>query len=182
MKFSQTNIENWPFLILFTKSFFFASSTLKLVTNYVLEWMGFNFYDYDGLQPKNTPPKHFSWQCKARPCIAAFLYENSNDHACINFNRKIRCWHSKKNKLKKKNGKTLDGSYTICQMIFLLESRKKSRPLSSRWQQWRHKKFCFVQRPAENRVCNVLLLLHTREKLLLMHIKQSLKFCSKDEH
>ena len=116
------------------KKFFFASSTLKLVTNYVLEWMGFNFYDYDGLQPKNTPPKHFSWQCKARPCIAAFLYENSNDHACINFNRKIRCWHSKKNKLKKKNGKTLDGSYTICQMIFLLESRKKSRPLSSRWQ------------------------------------------------
>ena len=40
-----------------------ASSPLKLVTNYVLEWMGFNFYDYDGLQPKITPPKHFSWQC-----------------------------------------------------------------------------------------------------------------------
>ena len=86
----------------------------------------------------------------------------------------------KKNKLKKKkHGKTLDGSYTMYQMIFLLESRKKSRPLSSRWQQWRHKKFRFVQRPAENRVCNVLLLLHTREKLLLMHIKQGLKFCSK---
>jgi hypothetical protein len=29
----------------------------------VLEWMGLNFYDYDGLQPKITPPKHFSRQC-----------------------------------------------------------------------------------------------------------------------
>ena len=104
-------------------------------------------------------------------------------HACINFNRKIRCWKSRKiKKKKKKHGKRLDGSYTMYQMIFLLESRKKSRPLSSRWQQWRHKKFRFVQRPAENRVCNVLLLLHTREKLLLMHIKQGLKFCSKDKH
>jgi hypothetical protein len=25
--------------------------------------MGLNFYDYDGLQPKNTPPKHISWKC-----------------------------------------------------------------------------------------------------------------------
>ena len=32
--------------------FFFASSPWKLVTNYVLEWMGLNFYYYDGLQPK----------------------------------------------------------------------------------------------------------------------------------
>ena len=24
--------------------------------------MGLNFYDYDSLQPKITPPKHFSWQ------------------------------------------------------------------------------------------------------------------------
>lgn len=39
-----------------------------------------------------------------------------------------------------------------------------------------------MQRPAENRVCNVLLLLHTREKLLLLHIKPGLKYCSKDEH
>ena len=30
----------------------FASSPWKLVTNYVLEWMGLNFYYYDGLQPK----------------------------------------------------------------------------------------------------------------------------------
>ena len=26
--------------------------------------MGLNFYDYDGLQPKITPPKHFSRQCR----------------------------------------------------------------------------------------------------------------------
>ena len=32
--------------------FFFASSPWKLVTNYMLEWMGLNFYYYDGLQPK----------------------------------------------------------------------------------------------------------------------------------
>ena len=44
---------------------FFASSPWKLVTNYVLEWMGLNFYDYDGLQPKTTPPKHISRQCKS---------------------------------------------------------------------------------------------------------------------
>ena len=31
---------------------FFASSPWKLVTNHVLEWMGLNFYYYDGLQPK----------------------------------------------------------------------------------------------------------------------------------
>ena len=33
-------------------NFFFASSPWKLVTNYMLEWMGLNFYYYDGLQPK----------------------------------------------------------------------------------------------------------------------------------
>ena len=32
--------------------FFFASSPWKLVTNYVLEWMGLNFQYHDGLQPK----------------------------------------------------------------------------------------------------------------------------------
>ena len=30
----------------------FASSPWKLVTNYMLEWVGLNFYYYDGLQPK----------------------------------------------------------------------------------------------------------------------------------
>ena len=33
-------------------NFFFASSPWKLVTNYVLELMGLNFYHYDGLQPE----------------------------------------------------------------------------------------------------------------------------------
>ena len=42
----------------------FASSPWKLVTNFVLEWMGLNFYDYDGLQPKITTPKHFRRQCR----------------------------------------------------------------------------------------------------------------------
>ena len=36
----------------FKKKKYFASSPWKLVTNYVLEWMGLNFYYYDGLQPK----------------------------------------------------------------------------------------------------------------------------------
>ena len=36
---------------------FFPSSLIKLVTNYVLGWMGLNFYDYDGLQPKTISPK-----------------------------------------------------------------------------------------------------------------------------
>ena len=31
---------------------FFASFPWKSVTNYVLEWMGLNFYYYDGLQPE----------------------------------------------------------------------------------------------------------------------------------
>ena len=47
----------------------FASSPWKLVTNYILEWMGLNFYDYDGLQPKITPPKHFSRQCSLQPTV-----------------------------------------------------------------------------------------------------------------
>ena len=60
----EKNIENWRnwktqffwvghfeffFWIII---FFFASSPWKLVANYVLEWMGLNFYFYDGLQPK----------------------------------------------------------------------------------------------------------------------------------
>ena len=30
----------------------FFSKKKELVTNYMLEWMGLNFYHYDGLQPK----------------------------------------------------------------------------------------------------------------------------------
>ena len=64
MKFSQKNIENWQswkmtfFWVGHFEFFFakkkkkFASSPWKLVTNYVLEWMGLNFQYYDGLQPK----------------------------------------------------------------------------------------------------------------------------------
>ena len=48
----------------FFKKNFFASSPWKFVANYVLEWMELNFYDYDGLKPKITPPKHFSRQCR----------------------------------------------------------------------------------------------------------------------
>ena len=36
----------------FLPVFELTSSQRKLVTNYVLEWMGLNFYYYDGLQPK----------------------------------------------------------------------------------------------------------------------------------
>ena len=44
-------------LIFFSKKniYFFASFPWKLVTNYVLEWMGLNFYHYDGLQPEMSP-------------------------------------------------------------------------------------------------------------------------------
>ena len=60
------DFEKWPFFESAILNFFFskkikiASSPWKLVTDYVLEWMGVNFYDYDNLQPKITPPKHFS--------------------------------------------------------------------------------------------------------------------------
>ena len=56
MKISQKNIENWWFWkTQFFESailIFFALSPWKLVTDYVLGWMGLNFYCYDGLQPK----------------------------------------------------------------------------------------------------------------------------------
>ena len=52
-------VEKWPFFESAILNFFlqkkkknFASSPWKLVTNYVLEWMGLNFQYYDGLQPK----------------------------------------------------------------------------------------------------------------------------------
>ena len=56
------DFEKWPFFESAILNFF-ASSLWKLATNYVLEWMGLKFYDYDGLQPKISPPKHFSRQC-----------------------------------------------------------------------------------------------------------------------
>ena len=61
--FSKWKIENWwiwkiKFFespIFNSKIFFFVSSPLKSVTNYRLAWMGLNFYDYHGFQPKITP-------------------------------------------------------------------------------------------------------------------------------
>ena len=50
MKFSQKNIENWQF---WKMAFFLSrpsSSLWNLVSNYVLKWVGLNFYDYDGIQ------------------------------------------------------------------------------------------------------------------------------------
>ena len=85
MKFLKKIIENWRFwktqffwvghfeFCFPKKIFFFASSTRKLVKNYVLEWMGLNFYDYDGLQPKITPPKHFSRQCNCASVLCQAL-------------------------------------------------------------------------------------------------------------
>ena len=67
MKFLQKilrigDFEKWPFFESAILNFFFqkkikiASSPWKLATNYVLEWMGLKFYDYDGLQPKISTP------------------------------------------------------------------------------------------------------------------------------
>ena len=42
--------------------------------------MGLNFYDYDGLQPKITPLKHFSRQC------TVYLHE------ILNFNKLVPVW------------------------------------------------------------------------------------------
>ena len=82
MKFSQKNIENWRFwkmtffwvghfeFYFFKKKIFFASSLWKLVTNYVLDLMGLNFYNYDSLQPKMR---------------AAII----NEHECILENRTV---------------------------------------------------------------------------------------------
>ena len=66
------NIDNWWFwkitffwvghVDFFSKKKF-DSSPWILATNCVLEWMGLKFYDYDGLQPNISPPKHFSQQC-----------------------------------------------------------------------------------------------------------------------
>ena len=55
MTFFESAILNF----FFSTKIKFASSPWKLVTNYVLEWMGLIFYDYDGLQPKITPPQTF---------------------------------------------------------------------------------------------------------------------------
>ena len=50
--------RNWK--ITFFRISDFEFFLLHPQENYVLEWMGLNFYDYDGLQPKMTHTKH-SW-------------------------------------------------------------------------------------------------------------------------
>ena len=42
---------------------FFASSPWKSVKTYMVEWMGLNFDDYSGFQPKITHPKYFWPEC-----------------------------------------------------------------------------------------------------------------------
>ena len=59
------NFEKWHFFESAILSFFYqkkiASSLWKLATNYVLEWMGLKFYDYDSLHftAKNQSPQTF---------------------------------------------------------------------------------------------------------------------------
>ena len=56
---------------------------MKIITNYVLEWMGLNFDDYDGIQPKLSPPKHFSQQCMNKGKIEAMATRFSEKFAII---------------------------------------------------------------------------------------------------
>ena len=51
-KIQNGRLKKGHFSTLSILNIFFASSPWKLVTNYVLEWMGLNFQYYDGLQPK----------------------------------------------------------------------------------------------------------------------------------
>ena len=58
--FFESAIFNFNFQ---KKYFFFASFPLKSVKSSWITSIGRNFYDYRGLHPKITPPKHFSWEC-----------------------------------------------------------------------------------------------------------------------
>ena len=53
-----------PFWLFFQKKYFLASSPSKSCKNYGVEWMGLNFYDNRGFQPKTTHPKHSWRECK----------------------------------------------------------------------------------------------------------------------
>ena len=50
-----------------------ASSPWKLVTNYVLEWMGLNFQYYDGLQPKIRARIINEHECRCFVFISVFV-------------------------------------------------------------------------------------------------------------
>jgi hypothetical protein len=43
--------------------------------------MGLNFYDYDGIQPKLSPPKHFSRQCILAVHLKFLNRQNQNQKA-----------------------------------------------------------------------------------------------------
>ena len=51
---------------------FFPSFPLKSDTNYLVEWMKLNFYDYRGFQLKITHSKHFRPECTSLFCRALF--------------------------------------------------------------------------------------------------------------
>ena len=58
------NIMIFSFVKFFFFTFFSSLLHIKIVTNYVLEWMELKFYDYDGLQPKMTHTKHSWGECR----------------------------------------------------------------------------------------------------------------------
>ena len=51
--------------------------------------MGLNFYDYDGLQPKMTPPKHFSQQCTSSSKVQDSMQKQKDDLKNIVKNRQL---------------------------------------------------------------------------------------------
>ena len=90
------------------------SSPWKLVTNYVLEWMGLNLYDYDGLQPKMTHTKHSWGECIVHltDVLTIFLWSH------------WEWWIEIHPQLPTKSGKQKKGPK---------KSQSKSRLLSERW-------------------------------------------------
>ena len=72
LKFSRNNMYRelavLKNLIFLSRPFWFFfthphENQSQIMTMWYLEWLGLYFFDYDGLQPKITPPKHFSRQC-----------------------------------------------------------------------------------------------------------------------
>jgi hypothetical protein len=63
---AETPARDLPMEYYFSRYRFFSTILISFFLQ--LEWMGLIFYDYDGLQPKITPPKLFSRQCVI-PCL-----------------------------------------------------------------------------------------------------------------
>ena len=56
----QGNHQNWvPSILLYKCWLIFMDMSVK---NYRVEWMGFNFYDYPGFQPKIKPAQRYATQ------------------------------------------------------------------------------------------------------------------------